>query len=301
MIRIGFSRWFIESGKIPMNHGQVKHYVTLRPQAQRFKIYASEWKGIHHSMVEKEVPAESVIIESVDDLYGMNPLKEMQLIRKLADEAASEAVYKCYSSGILAHKLPELDGININALGQVDEDSSRALLVYIVQQAIMRVVSSGISDEDETEEVADLVQHMKELFEQQQAERRARAAERAAAAAEMRAEQAYDRERYAAMREGAVKTSFDLLMGFLSTKEKAELDEKGYVTVVNTLGEFRVPVSKHGFVEQYVDGKHVQDHCIVFADFMIPPGDEALMKIALLKTDPKKFMKTSNKQPVGRW
>jgi hypothetical protein len=291
MIRIGFSRWFIDSGKVPMDRGQVKHYITLRPQAERFRIFASEWKGIHHAMVEKEVPAEPVTIESIDDAYGLVPLKEMQLVRKLASEAASDAVYKCYASGILSHRPPETG----RYLGEVDTDTMRLMAIYMVEQAIMKSVQSGIVDQDETVELVDLVPHMRELYEQQERERQERIRLRQEALEQMRLDQQFDRERYEKMQEGATKTSFDLLMSVLSSKEQEEMDKKGYVTIKNVLGDFRVPVSRHGWVEQYVEGKHTQSHCIVFRDCMIPLGDEIAMKVTFLKADPHKFIQASNK------
>lgn len=299
MIRIGLSRWFIEIGKAPMNFGRVKHFLALRPQARIFKIFASEWKGIHHSMVEKEVCAEPVMIESIDDVYGMTPLKEMLLVRKLATEAASDAVYKCYASGILAHRLPDPDVLRYH-IEEVDNDTSRALLVYIVEQAVMRAVSSGISDEDETVALVNLAPHMRELYDQQEAERVERARLRREEAERMYAERTRDLEIHRKASVAATETSFELLSSVLSNAEKEEWKTKGYITVKNLLGEFRVPVTKHGFVEQYVDGKHTQNHCIVFSDWTIPPGDETLMKVVLLKTDPRRFMKVSNKQPIRR-
>lgn len=267
MVRIGFSRWFIETGKVPLNCGRAKYYVLLRPQAEKFRIFTSEWRGVFHSMVEKEVCMSPVLIESIFDNYGMTSSREVQLMKKLADEAASDAVYKCYASGILSHR-KNYQGVDSNTVQQI--------AIFVVKTVIMKSVSTGIIDEDESEEICDLVPHMKELYEQQ--ERKS--------------------EELVFQMKTAVKTSFDLLFEFISAKDRIEISEKGYVTVVNSFGEFRVPVASHGFVEQYVEGKHVQNYCLVFSNWSIPLGDEVLMKLALLKTDPERFMKTSNKQAI---
>mgnify|MGYP007017489555 CR=1 FL=1 len=60
-------------------------------------------------------------------------------------------------------------------------------------------------------------------------------------------------------------------------------------------GTFVVPVSAHGLVEHYENGVYKASYCIIFQDYSIPVGDEALMKVALLKADPKKFFQTANR------
>jgi len=95
--------------------------------------------------------------------------------------------------------------------------------------------------------------------------------------------------------QGVIKKSLELLKQFLTKAEREELDAKGHVTINIAAGSFVVPVTSHGLVKQYVGKEYISSYCIVFQDYSLPVGDEALMKIALLKADPDKFFKTANK------
>lgn len=92
----------------------------------------------------------------------------------------------------------------------------------------------------------------------------------------------------------AEQNAFGLLLRWLTPAEKDEAANTNQITVTNKFGKFVVPVGR-GKVRRFVDDEPEAEYCIVFEDANLPVGDEVLMKVGLLKTDPEKFMATAER------
>jgi hypothetical protein len=204
----------------------------------------------------------------------MNGLKQAALMKALADELASRTVNYCVNRGIV-----DCSGLDIRAS------------IFLVRTAIMNAVCSDVSDKIERVPFIDLIPDMEAVRLERERARREHEERQQAAWNQHHAEAA---ERLKT-KDASTALSFDLLYSMLNSSEREEAKAKGQVTVKTLSGEFIVPIAAHGLVKQYVDGKYVISHCVVFQDYSIPVGDEALMKIALLKVDPLRFMKVGNK------
>lgn len=275
MIRIGFVRWLIQAELKPRNGGQTEVVLSLVPQAKRYKIFTKEWYGTRDSMVEKEVPAAPISVSHTELSYDLLRAKKLfEVAKRLTAELASSAIQYSIRTGLVNFENHNLIAVN-----------------YLVSTAIMRVVESGVSDLLELVDSIDLTGDMRTLYDERQRQRAADAQRGREAWAAHNAEQQAYREQH----EKAVQISMDLLYSFLSPSERQEAETKGQVTVTNFAGKFVVPVTAHGLVKQYVNDEYHMSYCIVYRDYSIPVGDEALMKIALLKSDLQSFMKTANK------
>lgn len=267
MVRIGFVRWLIQAISRPLNGGKTEISLSLIPQAIRYQVLTKSG--------EQDVSAKTLAVSRIEDNYEIWRGKRLvEIVNELAAELAGDAIR--YSTNI----------------GLVDYEGQNVFLVhYIVKTAIIKAAERNVSDPIERVDFIDLAADMREI----RAERERQAAERVARQAEARrqhnAEAAIRNERA----EKSMQVSFDLLRGFLSDSEKAEMEKAGHVTVKTLCGDFVVPTTAHGLVKQYENGVYKVSHCVVFSDYSIPVGDEILMKIAFLKADPAMFLKTSVK------
>lgn len=270
-----------------MANGMVRHSICLRPQANMYRILDREWFGLSDTLVEKDVKVEPLIVSAINVNYEMKPEKEILLFKKLASEIATDSVTKCSYSGI----------VDSNCLNLIAAK-------YVVEAAILRNVQYGIIDEDETIDFINLANDMRENMElrkRQEEERRIRERqayeEQVAQHRRDYEERTKNEPKNEEERQARIKTSFDLLYSCISAAEKKECQENGTITIRNIYGKFVIPTKAHGMVKQYDNetNKFMQAHCIVFNDYSIPVGDELLMKTVLLKTDPERFIKTSNK------
>lgn len=278
MVRVGLSRWYVQVSKAAAPRGEVEYCLALAPQAKRYRVLAKQWSGLRCELVEKEAAVRPLCSTFTGLRYDFDthPAREVMLLRQTAEELASRAVELCLQQGIV-----DFEGFD------------KAAAVYIVHAAIMRCAERGQSETPETAEAVDLVPDMRAI--RQERERQQRERERLAREAyEAHLEEMARRAEYAAPEE---KVSFDLLHSILSPSERQEAAEHRRVTIRNSLGDFIVPVSMHGLVRHYADGKYVTSYCVVFRDYTIPIGDEVLMKVALLKADPHKFLKAANRIP----
>ena len=100
-----------------------------------------------------------------------------------------------------------------------------------------------------------------------------------------------DWEGEAEKRQAAEKRAKQLLANWLTPEERQQAEETGRVTVDSKMGRCIVPIN--GGQVSCSDGHR---YCIIFEDGNLPPADEALMKILLLKTDPETF-----KQKARQW
>jgi len=278
MIRIGFIRWLVQVSKTSVGRGQTRFACSLIPHASRYKTICVEWFGLRRVESEREISVKAQSVERTEDTYSLNGLGEAKLMKALAEELAATTVLYCVNSNIVDHS-------------GLDQRAS----MFLVRTAIMNAVCSDISDPIERVDFIDLIPDMRAV----KAER-----QRAKLEAEARQQAAWNRhqqeyaERQREEREkatGALALSFDLLYSMLNSVERKEAKETGKVSVKTMHGTFVVPITAHGLVKQYVDDKYVVSHCVVFQDYSIPVGDEAMMKVALLKIDPARFMGTSNK------
>ena len=258
--------------------------ICLVPQAEKYRVSKVSWSGIHRSIENVEVPALIVSAKRSELEYDLQAKVEATAWGEMADSLATDAVTQCMNSGLVDYA-----------------EFEKKLAIYMVKIAIMKAVEKGESDPIERVPMIDLVSDMEELRE----ERKRLAAEAARIAAE-----AYEAHHEEMRLRNAVvtknkkefaKKSMGLLYDHLTEKEAEEAKTRGYVTVRNFIGEFRVPVKTHGMISEIQNGKCVGLHCVVFADWSIPIGDETLMKIILLKADPKRLLKVANKFPTDRY
>lgn len=267
MIRIGHSRWFASGHRKPIPGGRLEIQLSLSPQARRFKVFAKEWRGLEYDLVDKVVEVRTVTKSAQIDNYEFCGPVGLQVVSALAREVAEDAVGECIYRNVVS-----------------GDDYDKAAGIYLVRVAVMRAAQSALAEPPEQAEEIDLSGDMRAAYEERERQRQrawqehlARQAERTVASSE------------------AAKKSIELLYSYLTPAELAEAKSKHHVTVKTLAGEFVVPVVGHGLIRQYQDGRYVQSLCVVFRDHSIPLGDEALMKIAFLKTDPQKLFKISNK------
>jgi hypothetical protein len=274
MIRIGFVRWFITVVKRPMNFGMVEYEFKLISQGIRYGYLVSAWHGVNNSLEERIVEPQDFAVKRREDRYGLSPAKEAVLIDSLATEIASSAVH--YSIGV----------------GIVDfDDFGIPGAIHLVKTALVNAAATGESDVIERVPFIDLIADMRELRAERDRERLAQEA-----AFDQRREEAAAAEyEMNKKRKGAVAKSFKLLETMLKPSEMEEARAHGRITIKTIGGDFVIPTTSHGLVKHYVDGVYKVSYCVMFKDHTLPIGDEILMKVALIKTDPAKFIKTANK------
>jgi hypothetical protein len=276
MIRIGLTRWFVSVERAPQRGGRVLLGLELCPQAREYVVSAAEWKGIHRSIERKFVsPHQFRMVQELDNADMMSSRYiEVAAWSSLAQEVATEAVSECLR------------------LGLVDFDEfPRQEAEYLVVAAAMKAVESGLSDTIEMVDNINLVADMEAM----RNDREVRRAEARRLAEEAWLAHRDEMGRRSAFAKEGHETSMKTLYGYLTEAEAKEAREKGRVTVRLPIGDFIVPVTGHGLIRQYVDGKYKMSYCVVFLDYSLPIGDEVLMKIILLKADPKKLMNVANK------
>ncbi len=302
MIHIGLSRWFAEFSRKPAGHGEFTLTIQLSPEACRYRVVEAERTGTRINLIEKEVNAETEDVRTTVDIYGLSAKRELEYWHRLADEVASNAVNQCISSGIVNYR-----------------EYDKASGIYLVRHAIMRAIFSGASNEREEFDCVDLTpemiaresltlderiarltaqaaendaqRHQDEELRLKRAEVRSQENERLRLAERERLRSA--EERRAAAREANYR-SYDLLESLLSSDELAGFQRTRVITIKTPLGEFRLREMSHGGVDRYVDGFYQCSYCVVFAEDNLPLGDNLAMKVALLKTDPERLIRTAN-------
>lgn len=279
MIRVGFVRFFVTVALKPENGGKTAIVLALTPQGKSYKALVKEWRGLESIEVEKVVPVSTLMVKRVEYTYELKPAHIARYTKELIGELAATTVGHCINTGIVDY-----------------EDFTKNAAIYLVETALFNAVRENKSDADiEQVEVIDLVTDMQAMrLEREHARLEAQRIQQEAFR-QHQADQLVAQAEQIKKAEGAIKTSFDLLFEYLTPEETKEINSTGKVTIKNLMGEFVVPVSAHGLVRQYVNGKYVSSYCIVFRDYMLPVGDEILMKVALLKADPQHFFKTANK------
>ena len=265
--------------RVNVGHGEIMLELEFAPQALFYRVSLIVWKGLERSEEDSVVEAPLYRLTNTFLKYDLKASAEMAAWRQMAEETACRAVQACTTKG-----LAELN------------DEEMAQTKYIITCGIMKAVETGNSDNtDDAVEQIDLREDMLAIRRE-----KARQAQEAARLA-MEAWEAHltDVQRHSRMsaeeKQKAYDASVGLLWRYLDEEEREEAKSKGYVTVKTLSGDFLVPVKAHGLVEQYVDGKYKASYCIVFEDYSIPCGDEALMKVILLKADIARFMKFANK------
>jgi len=85
------------------------------------------------------------------------------------------------------------------------------------------------------------------------------------------------------------------LIGVTAISQIAKIDKIIQAGIsVGVSGEFIVPTGG-GLVHQIVNNLNIASYCLMFEDNSLPIYDAVLMKILLLKNDPERFIKTSNR------
>ena len=224
---------------------------------------------MNSDLVERDVEVEPLSISRCESLYDIArvPAREVTLLRQMASELATDAVNRCMNWELCS-------GASVE----------KAATICTIQFCLMRRVVLGVSETPELVETIDLVPVLREAIQQQ----------------EVRQAEEEERRREGATTNTAawqerVHAAMGLLDSYLSPAERNELQICRNITVRNAFGEFRIPLRKHGLVEQRIHGVHVASYCLIFQDRSIPVGDEVLMKMALLKVDVARFMAVSNK------
>ena len=270
MVEIGYTRWFVGALEQPLQGGMCRWIMSLTPEAHVYVIAGSaDYVSIHTRVFE---------LNRVQPMCLGADEKDRRM-RAMASSLAWEATQWCFLQGIIR--------------GEVEAWSGRALT------RIVECCRKGICEVPEQVLMVNLVE----------IEQRLRGIDRQAIADEARTHAERIRMAEDAMREvdktqrqrdAALKASANLLVSWLTSEEKAEAAAKQAITVRTGYGTFVVPVG-HGKVRRYVGGRPEGEYCVIFDDSSIPVGDEVLMKVTLLKTDPERFLRTANRFEVGQW
>ena len=323
MVHIGLSRWFVEILREPAGHGEVTLTILLRPEGRRYRVVETERMGSRINLVEKEVSAQTVNVRTTVEFYGLTVLRELECWRRLADEVASNAVNQCLSSGIVNYReydkasgiyLARYEIVRAIIAGQSDvreelncvdltvEMSARETLTLNERIARLTVLAAGEAAHRQQDEELRR-KRMDELADAQAKERarledpeRMRLIEAANRDARLHQEERMrsEEEKQTAARDARYR-SYDLLDSLLSPEERAGFKRTRVIRIKTGLGEFRLVEKTHGGVHRYVDGFYECSYCVVFADANLPLGDNLAMKVALLKTDPERLIRTANR------
>lgn len=270
MVGMGHSRWFVSVSRKNERGGYVRYDASVVPNARRYRILALSAGG---EPFPREVCLRPCRVSEKLDAYDASARADMEVASRLSRELSIELVGECLAAGILTSRI------------------DKAALIHVANRLIIQCFQGGLSEEAEPEDMLDLYPDMLEALER----RRVEEAEHARLAEEEYRRHAAEASYRRALSKAGFAKSFELLSAFLSESEKEEARSRGTVTVRNTYGEFRVPMSEHAFVEQYVGDMYKASYCVVFKDWSIPLGDEVLMKVALLKACPKRFFDVANK------
>jgi hypothetical protein len=272
----------VECGLTPLNHGMTRIQFRMVPQADTYHSLVKVWHGVRSELVEQDITVESWESKQDELTYDLKAARLLQYANSLAAELADNVVRYCVNKGIVDYQGYDQRAANL-----------------IVKTALVNAAIAGRSDPLDREGRIDLVPDMRACI----AEREREQVERQRVAAEAYAQHQAERLEHLKVQDKATAVSFDLLYSFLTPAEAEEAKKTHWITVKTLLGDFKVPVCAHGLAKLYVDGKYKASYCVVFADYRIPVGDEVLMKVALLKTDPERFIKTAHKfvESNGLW
>lgn len=263
MIRIGPSRWFVTLDKSRQRDRRTYYKLGMVPQAKEYVVLAKDREG---RMTGRTVHPLSCQIMMSEDTYDASFGKnEANICSRLAEELSIGAVGECEKLSIL-------------------QGHCRSETIYIVKVGLIQHMQRPEEVMEQQINSIDLMQDQMDALE-------------AAARHEMDLEIAHlaDVEMRQALSGKALVASMKLLYEYLTEDEQKEARQHGRVTVKTSLGDFVVPVLKHGLVRQYVNGEYMQSYCVAPADRDIPAGDEALQKIIYLKKAPGKLFEIANK------
>ena len=288
IVRIGFTRWFISATSKRNAFGKATWTLSMLPEAETYEVSTKKTFGLDVNEVVCSVNASDVSVRGEIDIYEMSMKKKKleDFLTRLADELAAQSVLTAMTSDLVSFSETE-------HLGSIEV--VRTLILRRIGEVLYGAESTNKAYVWEKKKSISLIQQMNEQKAAKEiAEREARERERAL---RREHEERYraDLERHKEVSKQRVETSFDLLYSYLSDKEIEEAKNHNRITINNFLGEWVVPVSSHGLVKRRVSNVREGDYCIIFADSSIPIGDEVLMKVALLKSNPKKFIEKANR------
>ena len=266
MVKIGLTEWFVGAWERSLPYGQVELSLVLTPQAKVYHAtqYVNFWQRS-----TANVATQTFFVKRVESSY-MCPEEKAHIVQQMASSLACEVVRWCSNQGLIrGHTTPFDHGIC---------------------EALIDCCQRAAPEEIQQVEFIDLVDQEQRLEHERQ----------------LRVQAAWEHQHNTdiANREPstevkvaqeAQKRSYDLLCSWLTKEERQEAAARGLVTVKNELGEWSVPVTVPGMVTRKVKGQAEGRYCVLFKDSRLPLGDEALMKVALLKTDPKVFIEKANR------
>lgn len=267
MITIGPTRWFAQATRVPERGGRTKYDLRLLPEADKYLITKLVYEGLSEKLVEAELFPEDISVTAWLNTWEACGAEELRLCKSLCEELAAQAV----GEGMRLH-IFRPEGL---------EKYARQL---VISEGLLRAIQKPNETPTFIEE-ADVREDLREIIEAKRL-----AVERAAQAAQ----EQYEKEhKYSAE---SRKRSMELLYENLPEDLVKEAKEHRKITINTEKGErFVVPVESHGLVERYnKDGVYVGRYCLIFAEHSMPVGDEVLMKMILIKSDLKTFIRKAN-------
>ena len=267
MITIGPTRWFAQATRVQERGGRTKYDLRLLPEADKDLITKLIYEGLHERVVEAELFPEDISVTAWLNTWEACGADELRFCKSLCEELAAQAV----GEGMRLHIFrPE------------------GLEKYVRQLVVSEGLLKAIQRPNETAVFVEEIDVREDLREAIDAKRFA--AERAVQAAQ----ELHEREhKYSAE---SRKRSMELLYDNLPEGLVKEAKEYHKITIITEKGErFIVPLMTHGMVERYnKDGVYIGKYCLLFAEHSMPVGDEVLMKMILIKSDLKTFIKKAN-------
>jgi hypothetical protein len=275
MLPIGLTNWLFSCSRRQERGGMTRYLLRLIPQYQSYRILTTRWYGLQsEDAIEVVRPPIIEIADSMNTWEASVPKNEALLINRMARETAIQVIGEALRHRILAFGFILTKDAAVNLTGRL----------------IMEFLQAGTDEGDgqilDEFDLSEDMRRQREEFDRQKVELNRRIAE--------------ERSQQLGLSAAAIKTSLELLRSCLSAGELREMEVSRQISVMNDLGIFVVPVRSHGFTRHYdLSGEYVQSLCLVFRD-RLPYGDEILMKVLLLKSDPVFFIKKANKFPAAR-
>ena len=292
MVEIGYMRWFVGAWEKPLGNGNCLWSLSLVPEAKIYRI-AATGGGILADKFQ-DVYTRPFEVRRTEPMY-MTADTKVRIVKQMAQELTWETLQWCGMQGLVGGSLQDYAKVVFWGLIDVcqnarpDNDPQVPFIDLIVVEH--QVETMNLLQRQQREAIT---RESRDRYERQQAaemdhqdeERRQRSSDAA------RTEAEYTRQRE--YRNAADTESLKLMLSWLSETERDEAVNSGYVTVNNDKGRFVVPVG-HGKVKRFVNDQEEAQYCMIFRDYTIPVGDEVLMKVALLKTDPERFLREANR------
>ena len=266
MITIGPTRWFAQATRVDERGGRSRFDLRLIPEANKYKIVKSIYEGLDEVIVEADLFPEEISVTSWLNTWEACGSEVLRLCKSLCEELAAEAVGEA-----LLKQIFRPEGL---------EKYARQL---IISEGLLKAVQKPNEDTQYVEEI-DIREDLREAIEGKRL-----AAER------ISREEMEQRDQQRKFSVESRKRSMQLLYDNLPEDLVHEAKTNSTLTITNKGEKFIIPVKTHGLVERYnKKGEYVGKYCLIFAECSMPVGDEVLMKMILVKSDLKTFLKKAN-------